>query len=252
MAPPGKARSEFSAAAEVARLRSASLFPGWRAITPGVCFAGLFLFPCSWPERANCSALPVMAGWKSRRHCIQASQSGYVVIFFLTLIKDYGMGQNVQAKFNAAQNEIRIAIMNFVIEEKRPFNIGADGFAALKGIHLSSQADFAGIIDVLRNKDGLVDDGNGNVNFIYPVSAQPTKHLVKLADGREFAAMCAIDALGAAFTFRLDSEVRSQCSMCGADVYVKIQGGKAVEHTPQEVHALSFELAELANWAGSC
>ena len=91
-----------------------------------------------------------------------------------------------------------------------------------------------------------------NVNFIYPVSSLETNHRVTLADGREFTAMCAIDAMGAAFTFHQDTEVHSVCAMCEEPVYVKIVDGKVADYAPKTLHALTFPLGELANWAGSC
>lgn len=162
------------------------------------------------------------------------------------------MGQNLHAKFTDAQNEIRIAIMNFIIDNKRQFNLESDGFSALENINLSSNEDYSDIVAVLKEKDGLVPNSLGDVNFIYPVSALPTHHRVTLADGREFTAMCAIDALGAAFTFEQDSEVHSKCSMCGKQVYVKIRDGKVGECSPEGLHALSFDLSGLVNWATSC
>ena len=71
-------------------------------------------------------------------------------------------------------------------------------------------------------------------------------------DGREFTAMCAIDAMGAAFTFHQDTEVHSVCAMCEEPVYVKIVDGKVADYAPKTLHALTFPLGELANWAGSC
>lgn len=106
--------------------------------------------------------------------------------------------QNIHQKFNAPQNEIRLAIMNFIVDNHRPFSLKEDGYTALKGITLSSAEDFSSITEVLCEKDGMVTDEEGNVNFIYPVSALPTNHHVTLADGREFCAMCAIDAIGSA------------------------------------------------------
>lgn len=98
--------------------------------------------------------------------------------------------QNIHQKFNAPQNEIRLAIMNFIVDHHRPFSLKEDGYTALKGITLSSAEDFSSITEVLCEKDGMVTDEEGNVNFIYPVSALPTNHHVTLADGREFCAMC--------------------------------------------------------------
>ena len=60
------------------------------------------------------------------------------------------LGQNVQAKFNEKQNEVRIAIMNFIIDNKRPFHMKQDGYEALKGISLSGKDEFEDILDVLQ------------------------------------------------------------------------------------------------------
>ena len=46
--------------------------------------------------------------------------------------------QNIHQKFNAPQNEIRLAIMNFIVDNHRPFSLKEDGYTALKGITLSS------------------------------------------------------------------------------------------------------------------
>jgi hypothetical protein len=39
-------------------------------------------------------------------------------------------------------------------------------------------------------------DARGNVAVAYPFSARPTRHRVRLGDGRSYWACCAIDALG--------------------------------------------------------
>ena len=160
------------------------------------------------------------------------------------------MGQNVQAKFNEKQNEVRIAIMNFIIDNKRPFHMKQDGYEALKGISLSGKDEFEDILDVLHSRDGFSADEEGNINFIYPVSALPTAHRVTLADGREFSAMCAIDAIGATFTFHEDTQIHSSC--CVNDVYVEMKNGECAKHRPEGSYALSFCLEEITNWAGSC
>lgn len=161
------------------------------------------------------------------------------------------MGQNIQEKFTAPQNEVRLAIMNFIVDQQRPFNVCTDGAAALP-LTLSQEGDFADIVRILQAKDGMVIDGAGNVNFVYPVSALPTPHRVSLADGRTFTAMCAIDALGAAFTFRQDVEVNSVCGECGKPVRVRLHEGTLQEFSPEDLHILTFRLEDIVNWAGSC
>ena len=48
---------------------------------------------------------------------------------------------------------------------------------------------------------GMVIDEERNVNFNLSGIRTADSHHVTLQDGREFTAMCAIDAIGAAFTF---------------------------------------------------
>lgn len=142
--------------------------------------------------------------------------------------------------------------MNFMVDHQRPFNVSADGFTALQSLTLSQPEDFSGIVAELRARDGLVMDEAGNVNFIYPVSAQPTPHRVRLADGRSFTAMCAIDAIGAAFTFQQDVEVNSACGECGKPVRVRLRDGELQDSAPEDLHILTFRLEDIVNWAGSC
>lgn len=111
--------------------------------------------------------------------------------------------------------------------------------------------EYKEICEKLLEEDGMVLDGT-KVNFIYPVSALPTNHRVTLADGRTFTAMCAIDAIGAAFTFHQDTEVHSVSAVSGEPVFVKITDGKVAEYSPKGLHALTFPLGEMSNWAGSC
>jgi hypothetical protein len=50
-------------------------------------------------------------------------------------------------------------------------------------------------------------DGEGRVAVAYPFSAGPTRHRVILKGGREFNAMCAIDALGIPYMLHQPGEV---------------------------------------------
>ena len=112
--------------------------------------------------------------------------------------------QNVHKKFNDRQNQVRLFIIEFTVNEGRAFNLEADKKCVLDALSMPEE-EYWGIIEVLKAKDGMVIDEEQNVNFIYPVSALPTNHHVTLADGRSFTAMCAIDAIGAAFTFHQDT-----------------------------------------------
>lgn len=161
------------------------------------------------------------------------------------------MSQNLHAKFDPAQNEIRLAIMNFTINQKRAFNCFTDGYAALKP-SLSEPAHFDALIADLVRQDGMVTNERGDVEFIYPVSAVPTRHRVRLADGREFSAMCAIDAMGATFTFGQDTEVHSSCGLCGKEVSLGLKAGAVAHASADSLHIITFRLEDMVNWAGSC
>jgi hypothetical protein len=75
---------------------------------------------------------------------------------------------------------------------------------------------------------------------------------VTLADGRSFRAMCAIDAMGAAFTFHQDITVESWCTKCSEPVTLAIRNGRLAEFTPLDLHVLHVDLNRTDNWSGSC
>lgn len=161
------------------------------------------------------------------------------------------MEQNMHRKFNDRQNAVRLFVMEFIINEGRPFNLEKDRGCVLEALSMSEQ-EFEECVGVLRAKDGMVVSDTNDVNFIYPVSALPTNHRVTLADGRSFTAMCAIDAMGAAFTFHQDTEVHSVSAVSGDPIFVKIVGGKVTDYSPKTLHALTFQADKVSDWAGSC
>ena len=161
------------------------------------------------------------------------------------------MDQNIHKKFTERQNELRLYIIQFIVDHQRPYHLDQDMTQTLKALGMD-QKEYEEIIECLLKKDGMVIDEERNVNFIYPVSALQTSHHVTLQDGREFTAMCAIDAIGAAFTFHQDTEIHSACASCNEPVHIRIVDGKVAEYSPKNLHALTFTLGELSNWAGSC
>lgn len=161
------------------------------------------------------------------------------------------MEQNVHKKFNDRQNEVRLFIIEYTVNNGRAFHLEEDKKDVLEALSMTEQ-EYREIVEVLKSKDGMVADKVGRINFIYPVSALKTNHHVTLADGRSFYAMCAIDAIGAAFTFHQDVEVNSVSAVSGEPIYVKIADGKVEDYSPKEIHALTFPLGQLSDWAGSC
>lgn len=155
-------------------------------------------------------------------------------------MENYGIGFKYQSLTNEEQ-VARLALIDRVIllkrelSEEEAMEICGDKnlYEELKG----------------RNIIGFMD---GLITFLYPVSAVPTHHRVKLSDGREFYSMCAVDALGASSMFHLESEIYSVCSESGDKIYVKIEDGRIKEYSPENLCVLHVDLEKESNWAAEC
>ncbi len=75
-----------------------------------------------------------------------------------------------------------------------------------------------GIREELRalDQEDLILLHEEEIRLAYPFSALPTAFLVRLEDGRERYACCAIDALGMAPMIGQRIEIRTRCHHCGA------------------------------------
>ena len=65
--------------------------------------------------------------------------------------------QNVHQKFTARQNELRLYIINFTIDNKRPYNLESDKEVTLQVLQMDEQ-EYEEIIQCLIDKDGMVVD----------------------------------------------------------------------------------------------
>jgi Alkylmercury lyase len=70
--------------------------------------------------------------------------------------------------------------------------------------------------------DDLIRVRNGEVDLAYPFSAIPTAFVVRLADGQERYACCAIDALGIAPMLGQLVHIRSRCHHCTMAVELSV------------------------------
>jgi len=152
---------------------------------------------------------------------------------------------SIYSRLTPEENAFRESMLARIIDRARPYSPGEplDGFAADQSRRLTGQ---------LAAKGTVVTDDAGQVVFAYPVSALPTNHCVTLADGRMFHAMCAIDALGSAFTFRQDIRIDACCAECGTPVHMEINGGGIGRASSPDIHVLHVDLQNEQNWAGSC
>lgn len=71
-----------------------------------------------------------------------------------------------------------------------------------------------------------IDESANNIVYAYPFTGQDTEHRVELR-GHKLHAVCAIDALGVAAMFRLDTVIQSSCRICGSRIEISTaQAGK--------------------------
>ncbi|MFF9141000.1 alkylmercury lyase family protein [Streptomyces albogriseolus] len=97
---------------------------------------------------------------------------------------------------------------------------------------LTAAATAAGrtAVDVLAEldrEDFLTLDAGRRIRAAYPFSAVPTPHRLRLADGVEAWAMCAIDALGVAAMLHQDVAITSCDPVDGRPITVTLTGGTA-------------------------
>ncbi|MGH2361660.1 MAG: organomercurial lyase [bacterium] len=67
---------------------------------------------------------------------------------------------------------------------------------------------------VALDNDDLIRIRDGQIDIAYPFSVPPTPFLIRLSDGTERYACCAMDALGIAPLTRQRVEIRSRCYHC--------------------------------------
>jgi len=83
------------------------------------------------------------------------------------------------------------------------------------------------VLAELAAADYLSLDEGGRIRAAYPFSPTPTGHRVRIADGPQVWAMCAVDALGIAPMLGRDVEIRSADPADGREITVTFCGGGA-------------------------
>ena len=91
----------------------------------------------------------------------------------------------------------------------------------------------------LAAADLIALDAEQHVLGVFPLSASPTGHTVRLADGRHLDAMCAVDALGIPAMLDQPGTVTSTDPTTGQTVTVRIAGGQADANPPGAVVLLA-------------
>lgn len=147
--------------------------------------------------------------------------------------------------------KVRKALITYVVDNGVPFNISKD-IHRLSDLQEELSINIVDIIYDLLEKRILKMDEEGNINFLYPVSALPTNHKVTLSDGRKFHAMCGIDAMGSTLTFNQDIHIESICSQCGEEIILDIKDGEIANLSSENIYVIHLDSDENEEWAGNC
>lgn len=158
---------------------------------------------------------------------------------------------SIDSRLESDEKKLRRFIMENIIEDGSSYNLREKRELASRKCGLSLE-ELDRLYQDLAHKRVLVADDKDNVNFVYPVSALETNHRVRLADGRSFTAMCAIDSMGSHFTFKQAVRIDSVCSNTGQRVFLSLEEGRLVDYGPEDLHILHVDLNKKSDCSGDC
>jgi mercuric reductase len=99
-----------------------------------------------------------------------------------------------------------------------------------------SESDAAAAYERLAaNRVIVLQPGTRDVLMAAPLSAVPTPHVVRMADGRLHYANCVWDALGVIAMLGMDGDVETVCADCEAPLRLTLRG-EALQPTDAVVH----------------
>lgn len=84
---------------------------------------------------------------------------------------------------------------------------------------------------VALDEDDLIRIRDGQIDIAYPFSAGPTPFRVRLTEGRERYACCAMDALGIAPMIGAWIDISSTCWHCGSPLSLSVSPDGPTPHT---------------------
>jgi len=128
-------------------------------------------------------------------------------------------------------DDIRLHVLRELIASGAAPSVG-DTAAAL-GV---PESDAAAAYDRLAaNRVIVLRPGTRDVLMAAPLSAVPTPHVTRMADGRSHYGNCVWDALGVIAMLGQDGEVETVCTDCDAPLTLTVRGG-ALAPTDAVVH----------------
>jgi hypothetical protein len=86
-------------------------------------------------------------------------------------------------------------------------------------------------LHTLAAADYLALDDDGQITCLYPFSATPTPHVVRIKGQRRFA-MCAIDALGIPAMLGQNLDIEGRCAICDIPIALSVRPGAVLRVMP--------------------
>ena len=132
-----------------------------------------------------------------------------------------------RARLSEAERELYFWILRHFATDGRPTSI--EMRIAAKQLGLQSES----ALETLAREDLVHRGADGEIAVAYPFSGRPTAHRVRLRDGHEVDAMCAIDALGIAPMFGEAIEIESRDPISGDNIRARVASDGSLEWSPE-------------------
>lgn len=160
------------------------------------------------------------------------------------------MGINKYKDLTDTQKQMRLFIIDMIIEKENYITLDYARLNLINKVNFNKYI----IDEALRffEEENIMVVNENKIEYIYPVSAYPTIHKVKLNDNREFNAMCAIDALGCRCIFNQDLEINSMCSVTGEKIKICIKDGNIDYINNKNLRILHVNLEKYDSWSSNC
>lgn len=138
------------------------------------------------------------------------------------------VGPGRHARLDESERELYFWILRRFAGRGRPS--GAETREAAEGRGL----DASTVLTTLANEDLVHTDRDGEITVAYPFSGRTTDHVVRLGNGHDVYAMCAIDALGMAPMLDRSIEIVSRDPLTGERIAVALSPEGAGRWEPRE------------------
>jgi hypothetical protein len=156
------------------------------------------------------------------------------------------LGPARRARLTEAERELYFWILRRFAEHGRPSAADAQEAAERLGVNAERG------LETLAREDLVHRGADGEITVAYPFSGRPTAHRVRLPDGHEVDAMCAIDALGIASMFDEQIEVDSRDPLSGDHLRVRVAPDGTAEWWPAAAVVVAGALEPQSDSCRAC